>query len=333
MGNPTHAPLQWRADADAPAWDSALAALGGHALQSALWGDARKAVDGIADRRWMALRAGEPVFMARIEERRLPGLGWIGWTPRGPSGAHAGELSDALAAQLAQSGMRLLVGDPWQAVRGDIATGAIAPRTIWIDLTGGREAVSRKLDKQWRYGVGRAQRMGVTVDTSPSDQDLADFFALCRSISERKRFDLSGSSALMRHLLAMPNAAAEARLFLARYRGRIGAGAFVIRCGRSLHFVWGGTDRGAADARVGEAVQWAAIEWGLAQGCTRYDLEGIDPVGNPGTYAFKKKMGGAEVTLCGKQYHPVGVGGRALAWLDRQRDRAKKARRGSACAS
>ena len=41
-------------------------------------------------------------------------------------------------------------------------------------------------------------------------------------------------------------------------------------------------------------------EWSLDKNCTRYDLEGIDPVGNPGVYAFKKKMGGREVMLAGK---------------------------------
>ena len=320
MHDAAQLPLQWRNDIGSQAWDSALAALGGHPLQSALWGDARKAVDTVSDHRWMALRAGAPVFMARIEERRLPAIGWIGWTPRGPSGEFAEELPAVLLAQLKRSGMQLLVSDLWRDMGAETAASAGAPRTIWIDLSGGREAVSRNLDKQWRYGVGRAQRMGVTVDCSPGETDLAEFFALCRSISERKHFDLPGSSALMQRLLSGSNPDVEARLFLARYRGRLGAGAFVIRCGRSLHFFWGATDRGAADARVGEAVQWAVIEWGLEQGCTRYDLEGVDPAANPGTYAFKKKMGGAEVTLRGKQYHPVGLRGRALAWLDRLRD-------------
>lgn len=310
--------LTWRNDVDSFAWDSALAALGGHPLQSALWGDARKAADGIADHRWMALRGGEPVFMARIEERRLPALGWVGWVPRGPSGDVGADLPAELRERLAGSGIRLLVSDRWQAAPGSIAGKAATPRTIWIDLTVGRDTLSRNLDKQWRYGVGRAQRMGVSVDMAPSEQDLADFFALCRAISERKQFEVPGSSALMQRLLAS-SGVVEAKLFLARYRGRIGAGAFIIRCGRSLHYFWGATDRAAAEGRVGEAVQWAVMEWGIAQGCTRYDLEGIDPVNNPGTYAFKKKMGGTEVALAGLQFYPFDRVGRTLAWLQARR--------------
>src|SRR5262245_42601397 len=78
--------LVWRNDLDSEAWDRALAALGGHPLQSALWGDARREVDGIADHRWVAMSSGVPVWMIRIEERRLPIAGWVGWAPRGPTG-------------------------------------------------------------------------------------------------------------------------------------------------------------------------------------------------------------------------------------------------------
>jgi len=139
---------------------------------------------------------------------------------------------------------------------------------------------------------------------------------LCRSISERKQFRLAQSLAMILQLLKQTTSEVEAKLFLARYKGRIGAGACIIRCGRSLHYFWGGTDREASEARVGEAVQSAVIEWGMEQCCTHYDLEGIDPVGNPGTYAFKKKMGGREVALEGKRYYPLCLRGRVLNWIE-----------------
>ena len=52
------------------------------------------------------------------------------------------------------------------------------------------------------------------------------------------------------------------------------------------------------------------MEWAVSQGCTRYDLEGIDPDNNPGVYAFKKKMGGEEVDLAGKEYQPLNMLGK-----------------------
>jgi hypothetical protein len=48
-------------------------------------------------------------------------------------------------------------------------------------------------------------------------------------------------------------------------------------------------------------------------------MEGIDRVRNPGTYAFKKKFGGREIVLAGKQYFPLSAIGSALVLLSRFR--------------
>lgn len=310
--------LEWRCDLDAAAWDRALARLGGHPLQSALWGDARRQAGGTEDLCWAVMRGDDPVWMARVERRKLPAFGWVGWVPRGPTGTDQSkeEFPAELKSRL-PGGLRLLVFNPWQS-RADGESGGA--RTIWIDLAPGLETLSRNLDKQWRYGVGRARRLGVAVDADAGAGDVADFFALCAATSVRKRFRLVESLPMLEALLARSGDDVEAKLFLARYQGRIGAGAFIIRCGCSMHYFWGATDRDASEARAGEAVQWAVIEWGVAKGCTRYDLEGIDPVENPGTYAFKRKMGGVEIPLCGKQYVPFDPLGSVVAWVDARRN-------------
>jgi hypothetical protein len=309
-------PLEWKREPSAAEWDHALAALAGHPLQSALWGESRRMVDGTRDCRWMALRNNKPVWLARIEQRRLP-CGWIGWIPRGPTGDMDGKNFPAVVRdELRREGMVLLVTDRWveQTVDPQPRNGS-SVRTIWIDLSAGREAVWKSLDKQWRYGVGRARRLGVTVDVATHPDEIAQFAALCSAVADRKGFDLPGSKPLMEELLRCKGGEVEGRLFLARLKDGIRAGAFIIRCGRSLHYFWGCTDRSTPQVRAGEAVHWAAIEWGLAMGCTRYDLEGIDPHGNPGTYKFKKKMGGTEVALSGKRYIPIGTYGRIASWL------------------
>src|SRR5262249_36012865 len=151
------------------------------------------------------------------------------------------------------------------------------PRTIWIDLTRGREALMAGLDKQWRYGVGRASRLGVSISEETDEASLVQFHALCRVVSQQKGFDLPASLALMNGLVARyKTQATEAALLLARVNGEIAAGSFLIRCGRSAHYFWGATDRAHSHQRVGEAVQWASIEWAMDRHCERYDLEGID---------------------------------------------------------
>jgi hypothetical protein len=315
--------IEWRDDPDPAEWESALAGLEGHPLQSALWGNARRAADGIRDHRWLALRQGLPIWMVRFEERHVPALGCIAWVPKGPTGKLPGSsefLPAMLIERLKRLGTTLMVTDPWQDA---IEAGAVLqkrsvrPKTIWIDLAAGRECLWRNLDKQWRYGVKRAERLGVIVEATRSVSDIETFFGLCTDISQTKGFRLPASIDLMKGLLeANENGPVEARLFVARHEGHLGAGAFLVRCGKSIHYFWGATDRALSKQRVGEAVQWAAMEWALSKKCRRYDLEGIDPQRNPGVYEFKKKMGGHEIMLVGRQRFPLGIRGQVASWLD-----------------
>jgi lipid II:glycine glycyltransferase (peptidoglycan interpeptide bridge formation enzyme) len=62
----------------------------------------------------------------------------------------------------------------------------------------------------------------------------------------------------------------------------------------------------------------------VSLGCTRYNLEGIDPINNPSVYEFKKRLGGEEVTLYGYKHLPLNsvgrltsIGHKAVAWLRR----------------
>jgi hypothetical protein len=314
--------LQWEKDPPAPEWNHRLAELGGHPLQSCLWGDARRDLHHIAQHRWLARCDGLPIWMIRVEERKVFGSK-IAWAPRGPAASTSSKslsVPPALNDYLRSEGFFLLVCDPWISVSAGVGSAPdearrARPQTIWIDLALGQDAIWKRLAKNWRYNVGLARRRSVALSVATDADEIAEFARLCTTVAARKRFAFSGSQALMNNLLRYRDDAVEARLFLARHGDVIRSGAFIIRCGSSLHYFWGATDRSAPPVGAGEAVQWAAIEWGLAKGCTRYDLEGIDSIRTSGTYFFKKKMGGVEVTLYGKRYVPFGPCGRIVAWL------------------
>ena len=319
--NTSEGRIDWRCDIEAVEWDRMLAELGGHPLQSALWGQARREVDGIRDHRWVAMKDNCPIFMIRIEERRLPGFGWVGWAPKGPVGYSFTEIftsATALWKHLTQLGMILLVTDRWETTNktsndsGEVAV----PQTIWLDLTLRREQLWRNLDTRIRYGVKKATKNEVVVTESVNITDIEYFEALCVQISKKKGFHFSASRSLLKYLLAAGGEFVEAKLILANKEQNILGGAFLIRCGTSVHYFWGGVDR-SFPSGVGEAVQWGAIEWALGKNCRCYDLEGIDPIGNPGVYAFKKKMGGRIVSLVAREYFPADIRGCAFAWISK----------------
>ena len=305
-----HGKLLWDSTTDSSAWDESLSMLRGHPLQSALWGDARRSVDGVKDYRWQACKDDQVIWMARFEERQVPVIGRVAWIPRGPTSIACPEILEieqAFFVRLKEAGFVLVVTDRWLPI-DEISAPALPkrPRTIWLDLARGTTELWQELDKQWRYGVGRARREGVICEQTQNEQDIACFFSLCKDISHSKGFQLPGSFELVARLLRSDHrGGVSAHLFLARVPGGLGAGACILRCGRSAHYFWGASDRKYAKFRTGEAVQWAVIEWAVEQGCDLYDLEGIDPIKNPGVYEFKKKMGGVEVTLEGLNYQPL----------------------------
>ena len=312
--------MQIEQDLSSAEWDRALVDVGGHPWQSAHWGDARREVDGIVDHRWLLRNGREIVQMLRFEERRIPGLGKVAWIPRGPTAtgetAVSPVLSPPLRDCLKRQGFILAVTNPWRrapANKADVPDPRCA-LTMWLDLTLGKDQLWCNLSQQWRRNVGLARRENVVVETTRDPELIAEYFELCSRISQMKQFELRTSPKLIQRLVSRQTVdAVEARLFLARCDNRVAAGALAFRCGNSIHYFGGASDRAFTRQRPGEAVHWGVVEWGLGLGCRRYDLEGIDPLGNPGTYSFKKKMGGEEVALMRRQVQPLDLKGQILA--------------------
>ncbi len=261
-------------------WDRELAHLGGHPWQSALWGNARRNVDCVIDHRWLVCRGSRIIQMVRFEERRIPALGKIAWIPRGPVTKDRPSigLDTEIRECLKDHGFMIAVANPWLCHTADSGQDSHAsdrPRTIWIDLTVGRDRLWRNLSQHWRRGVGVARRKGVVVETTNNDVLISEYFELCKRVSQLKEFELRTSAERIQFLLDHPNRETEAQLFIARCEGHIAAGALAFRCGQSVHYFGGGSDRTFTKQHPGEAVHWAIIEWALDRGCRCYDLEGI----------------------------------------------------------
>lgn len=303
------------------AWDKALAGLGGHPLQSSLWGRTRLAVEGRRDHCLAYCdSSGTPQWMIRVEERKVPVLGLVGWAPRGPTAtapADALDMPRRLNEDLRQRGVRLLVSDPYVAAPcGDVIAGESGgrrPRTIWVDLSVGLDATFARLKGTARTAIRSAAKKGVTTVETTDQREVAAFVELCRGVSRHKGFQLNLESEFVTKLMANGTADACCRLFVARRAGALLAGALVMTLGRHWHFFWGGTDRGAGDYRAGDALHWAIMQAAIAAGATRYDLEGVDDRANPTTGAFKRKLGGSEVDLTGQTFLPLGLRGKAMA--------------------
>lgn len=290
--------MEWRTNLTACEWDDLLAKMGGHPLQSALWGDAKKAAYGIEDQRFCLFTGNEPIALVRVEKRGFVPFTKCAWIPQGPtlsSEVYWSDIKNSFYNQLKIHGFWLSVTSPWKAVSDAYYN---LRKTIWIDLQQGKETLWLKLDKQWRYGVRSARRLNAKISLASSEFEFHDFFKLCSALSHKKNFSLPYKKAFIRYFSdCKKNDNVDVKLFLVKHENEIGAGALVFRVGKNIHYMAGAVNRKYSKLRFGELIQWKIIEWGCDQGCVQYDLEGIDKHENSGVAVFKKKMGGEVVCL------------------------------------
>jgi lipid II:glycine glycyltransferase (peptidoglycan interpeptide bridge formation enzyme) len=85
------------------------------------------------------------------------------------------------------------------------------------------------------------------------------------------------------------------RVFICEDKGLPVAGLVASAMGDSAIYLLGATSDAGLKSQGAYLLQWTLIQWLKESGVRWYDLGGIDPIGNPGVYAFKKGFSGADV--------------------------------------
>ncbi len=319
-------------DADA-AWDTFLAECpDGHVLQTSRWARL-KAEFGWRSQR-VILRAiprdDAPILGgASILFRRLPWGQTLAYVPKGPAVDWTDPTQARAVLTMAREAAHkqraaLLKIEPEQldtpALAAQLANLGFRPSsqrvqplsTIHIDLTGDEEALLARMKPKWRYNIRLAERKGVRVRVGGLD-DLPAIQELMGATGLRDRFAVHSAAyyALASQLFV---SAGLATWLLAEAEGRLLAAIAVFAVGRSAWYMWGASADEGRNLMPNHALQWAAMRWACARGCTIYDLWGIpDEVGaNPAAYAEPESWG--EGGLWGVYRFKQGFGGRVVRY-------------------
>ena len=316
-------------DADEAAWQAFLGGTpSGDFLHDWAWADVA-AFDGQPQRRYVLLDGGELVAIAAAQERPLIGGRSFWYVPHGPvldyDDPRAGARVRALVAGLREAGRlhravavkiepRLAAGDPGLAGfagRGLRRMGETlqVAQTRVVELAAD-EALLAGFDKDTRYGVRRADREGVVVETAtdPDDTTAIDaLHALVRETQGRAGFPMPPRD---RYRVAwrVLAAAGRAAILEARREGELWASGMVVIEGRRSYYLFSGSrreERGEPKRYASYALQWAMLRLARERGAVEHDLWGIAPAGAGPEHAwhgvglFKKGFGGREVVWAG----------------------------------
>jgi lipid II:glycine glycyltransferase (peptidoglycan interpeptide bridge formation enzyme) len=180
---------------------------------------------------------------------------------------------------------------------------AIQPaRTIIVDLNGDEDSILARMKQKTRYNIRLASKKGVSV--RPSD-DVELFYNLMLHTGERDEFGIHSLNYYRRaYDLFHPRDMCE--LLLAEYEGEPLAALMVFAWGSRAWYFYGASASLHRELMPTYLLQWEAMKWARAVGCSQYDLWGIPDYdeeileaefgdrsdGLWGIYRFKRGFGG-----------------------------------------
>jgi lipid II:glycine glycyltransferase (peptidoglycan interpeptide bridge formation enzyme) len=306
-----------------------------HVLQQSAWGELKGAYGWQVER--VALSDdGRIVAGAQLLFRRLPlhlgTMAYLGMGPLATDAASSAELWPTIDACARRHGAAFIKWEPGICTDDEVPPAPTAlgfassaqpvqpPRTVLIDITANEEAILARMNQGTRRKIRQSQKNGVRVWPG-SRTDVAAFNQMMQTTGARNAFGVHepGYYALAYDLF-VPSG--DAALILAEHEGDLLAGIMVFAKGQTAWYLYGASSDVKRNLMGAYAVQWAAVQWARARGCTTYDMWGIPDEeeetleaqfeqrsdGLWGVYGFKRGWGGRVARSLGawdKAYNPL----------------------------
>jgi peptidoglycan pentaglycine glycine transferase (the first glycine) len=319
--------LQLIADPDQEAWNRFVGNQPqGTLFQSYEWGQLRG--KGGWRPHYVAVAEGQDWKAATLVlEKRLPGIGPVLYSPRGPV-IDAGRWD--MQAQLVEAvqGLAQRVGAAFWRIDPAIQLSDAEPTAVdtlrgvgfhWLPdkwsywnkpkyemrlalQDGGEERVFSGLSSKTRTKIRHAPKRGVAIERG-SDRDIESFYRLLMNTGTKKRIPIR-SLLYFQTLYGLLDKTGMGALFIARFEGQPIAAGLSARFGDIATLLYLSNDY--STQRAGWALQWEMVRWAIAQGCSTYDFGGTGTGYPPhendkgyGVYQFKRSFGASIIAWAG----------------------------------
>ncbi|HYM74941.1 MAG TPA: peptidoglycan bridge formation glycyltransferase FemA/FemB family protein [Candidatus Dormibacteraeota bacterium] len=165
-------------------------------------------------------------------------------------------------------------------------------RTLLFDLRPPVSDLRANLRPHWHRYLKVAERNGLEIIEGADDHLFEMFVNIYKEMVSRKKFaepnDIKEFRAIQRQLPAPY----KMKIMLCKADDKICAGVVCSAIGNTGIYLFGATSDAGLKKRGSYLLHWRVIEWLKNNGFSTYDLNGIDPVLNPGTYKFKADLCG-----------------------------------------
>lgn len=167
--------------------------------------------------------------------------------------------------------------------------------TILVGLVDDEDDIRRSFHQKWRNCLNKSEKKGIEVVCGTAVDMFDEFAPLLAELKDRKSFSVNLGTEFFQ---AVQQAADDSEKFvvhLAYFEGRIVAGHIGSILGDTGVYLLGAATEEGNKLSASYLLQWQFMRICKQNGCSWYDLGGIDKEMNPGVFRFKDRMGGEHV--------------------------------------
>ena len=177
-------------------------------------------------------------------------------------------------------------------------------RTLLLNIAPPLDVLRKGLRQHWsRYLKVAEKNTQLEVVEGTDDKLFETFLKMYRELLDRKAFAEPNDINEFRRMQASLPEKFRMKVMLCMSEGEPCAGLICSAIGKTGIYLFGATSNAGLKKRGAYLLHWKMIEWLKSKDFTTYDLHGINPVTNPGTYKFK-------ADLCGENGRDVYFVGR-----------------------
>jgi lipid II:glycine glycyltransferase (peptidoglycan interpeptide bridge formation enzyme) len=165
-------------------------------------------------------------------------------------------------------------------------------RTIVMDLGPSLEELRIGMKAHWKRELKIAEKNRLEVVEGVEDGLFATTIDIHREMVARKKFVEGNDINHFRSIQARLPDGLKMRIMICRSEGVVVSALVASAMGKTALYLFGATSNAGMKSRGSYLLQWKLLEWLKSRGVSRYDLNGINPEKNPGTYKFKSDLGG-----------------------------------------
>lgn len=182
--------------------------------------------------------------------------------------------------------------------------------TRLIDLLLSEETLLAQMKPKTRYNIRLAARKSVVVQEARGVWGARKFLKLLEKTKARQGFTVHAPKYYEKMLEvlgggdAVDTARCQARLFVARYNGKVRAANIVISYGDTVTYLHGASSDKDQEVMAPYLLHWQTMRWAKEHGFRWYDLWGVAPAGASShplasVSRFKEGFGGVVVEYPG----------------------------------